>query len=219
MLRDKLIASGRALIETGGFANTSMADIAREAGCSVGALYFRFHDKKGLFDSVVEVAMQQATEDLRVQATAGKYDKLSLEETVSTCVQDYVAFVKQNAGLLRALYQRNLEDPRYWALVRSAALVMVNTWVSAIAKSAGRPDDRSLIKRAGVAFNFATSVLVYSVLITPPVMKYRNEELVFWLHEMVMHFISLSPDKAAKMHLDEYIRVRPEGLASPHIKA
>ena len=72
VLRDKLIASGRALIETGGFANTSMADIAREAGCSVGALYFRFHDKKGLFDSVVEVAMHQATEDLAYSGRSRK---------------------------------------------------------------------------------------------------------------------------------------------------
>ena len=119
--------------------------------------------------------------------------------------------------MLRALYQRNLEDPRYWALVRSAALLMVNTWARAIARSAGRPDDRSLIKRIGIAFNFVTSVLIYSVLITPPVMKYRNEELVFWLHEMVMHFISLCPDKAAKMHLDEYLRVRPDGLGSLHV--
>jgi len=190
-LRDKALAFGRQLVEQGRFASTSMADISSAVGCSVGALYFRFRDKEALFASVVEVAMARELEQLAVQVAAGRYHGRSLHDTVTLCVQDYVAFVQKNDSMIRALYQRATEEPGYWGIVREAAYRMTATWIDAVARAADRAGDRAFMRQAGIAFQFVSSALVYSVLIDRPVRPLSRQEMVFWLVEMVMHFIGL----------------------------
>lgn len=192
LLRHKVLEFAQSLVIQGRFSTTSMADIARAAGCSVGALYFRFHDKDALFASVVEVAMTQEVEQLQVQVDAGRYKDLSLQDTVDRCVQDYMDFVQRNELMIRALYQRSNDEPGYWGLVRMAAFRMVQIWIGAVALSADRQNDRSFIRQAGTAFWFVSSSLVYSVLvIDQPVRPLTIREQHFWLNQMVMHFISL----------------------------
>lgn len=207
-LRDKVLAHARELVEAGRFGSTTMADIARAVGCSVGALYFRFRDKDGLFASAVDVAMAAEVGTLEARAARGRYRGLGLRETVDRCVQDYVAFVRRNEQMLRAQYLRASEAPEHWTIVQSAAYRMVKIWIEAVAEAAGRRDDRAFLLQAGVAFQFASSSLVYSVLIDRPVRPLSPRALVFWLDEMVMHFIGLEVPEA----LRDVPIVRPAGL-------
>ncbi len=52
--RGALVAAGRRLFGTGGFAATSVEDIAREARVTTGALYHHFPTKAAVFESVFE---------------------------------------------------------------------------------------------------------------------------------------------------------------------
>src|SRR4029453_3630618 len=47
--RDALVRAGRNLCEIKDFDELSVAEIAAEAGCSVGSFYSRFSDKDGFF--------------------------------------------------------------------------------------------------------------------------------------------------------------------------
>ena len=192
-LRDKALACARERVLQGRYASTSMADIAREVGCSVGALYFRFQDKDALFTSVVDVAMTQEIEAQQAQVAAGRYAGLSLRDTVDRCVRDYVAFVQRNDSVIRALYQRASSEPGYWGIVRTAAVKMVRVWTAAVAQAAGRPDDKAYLRQVGTAFWFVSGSLVHSVLVIgEPVRPLSTREQVFWLNEMVLHFIGLT---------------------------
>ncbi len=210
-LRDRALACAHELVECGCFATTSMADIARKVGCSVGALYFRFHDKEGLFASVVEVTMARELEQLAARAAEGRYRGLSLRETVAVSVRDFVSFVQRNEHMIRALYQRTIEESAYWNIVRETALEMTSIWIDAVAQAAGHAGERGFIRQAGVAFQFASSALVYTVLIDRPVRPLGTRELEFWLDEMVMHFI--------QVHVPESLRrppaARPTGTEAP----
>ena len=197
LLRDRLIANGRALVETHGFAGTSMADIAQASACSVGALYFRFRDKEALFDCVVDSVMSQSIEDIRGRAAAGNYSGLSAHETIAACVSDYVAFVRRNEGMIRAIYQRSLEDPRHWQPVRLSAQVMVAVWVDAIARSMGRSGEGSFLRQVSLAFQFVSGVLVHSVLIVQPAIALSQDELIHWQVEIVAHLIAQAPRRTA----------------------
>ena len=61
-LRDKALVLAAELVRKGQFDATSMVELAKSAGCSVGALYFRFRDKEALFASVIEVTMRHEVE-------------------------------------------------------------------------------------------------------------------------------------------------------------
>lgn len=50
--RDAILAAGRRLFSTRGYAGTSVADIVREAGTSVGLPYYHFGSKANIFLSI-----------------------------------------------------------------------------------------------------------------------------------------------------------------------
>lgn len=197
-LRDRLIASGRTLVEAGGFAGTSMAAIARAAGCSTGALYFRFRDKEALFDCVVEAVMNDAHAQLDAWRKTGRYQGLPPERTIALCVDDYLAFVRGNAGMVRALYQRSLQDSRYLEPLRRTALAMTAVWCDAIADSAGRRADAGYVDTVRVALQFASGVLVHAVLTEPPFVPLASAAMGPRLVEMVSGFLQRAAGEPAQ---------------------
>jgi AcrR family transcriptional regulator len=213
-LRDRLIASARALVDGGGFAGTSMAQIASAAGCSVGVLYQRFKDKDALFDSVVHLALDDALAQLRAGALHGRYELPTLEATVQVCVADYVAFVRGHEGLVRALYQRTLVNSREWMPMRSAGYAMAQVWVDAIVHRAGREGDQDFRRRAMVAFQFASGTLVHAVQIQPIVLGLHDDELLPWLVEMVNGMVVAGLPAAATSMRPSLSVVAHKGVAT-----
>lgn len=195
-LRDRLIANGRALVEAGGFAKTSMADIARASGCSTGALYFRFRNKEALFDCVVDAVMTEAVAQAAARVGAGRYAGLSVADTIAICVTDFVDFARANEGMLRALYQRALHEPRHFVPIRRAAMAMTGGWCDAIALSAGRSGDAAFTHELRVAFQFASAVLVHAVISEPRYVPLHGDAMKTRLVEMVSGF-ALRPLPAA----------------------
>jgi len=197
-LRDKVIAQARELVEQGRYDATAMADIARAADCSVGSLYQRFRDKKALFASVAEVTMAGELEALRAQAEAGRYRGLGLRDTVDRCVQDYERFVQRNASLVRTLYQHAIEQPGSWSIARIPTFHMVQIWIDAVAQAADRAGEREFVRQVGIAFQFVGGALVHAVLVDALVRPLSSRQMVFWLDEMVLHFIGLEVAEALR---------------------
>src|SRR5215469_1429450 len=52
--RDKLLAAAERVFDEKGYSGSRIIDIAKAAGCSVGAVYVRFIDKEALFNGIVE---------------------------------------------------------------------------------------------------------------------------------------------------------------------
>ena len=62
--RDRLLRAGMSVFSKYGYDQTRMTDIAAEAGVSVGVLYQRFNDKRGLFEVIVETLSHRSKEEL-----------------------------------------------------------------------------------------------------------------------------------------------------------
>lgn len=190
-LRDKVLAHAHELVEQGRYDATTMAGIAAAVGCSVGALYQRFRDKEALFASVIEIAMARELDAIRANASSGRYRDLGLRETVGRCVQDYERFLRRNASMVRTLYQRGIEQPGSWNGVRVPTFHMVQIWVESVVLAAGHGGERDFVRQVGIAFQYVGGALVHAVLIGPLVRPLSIRETLFWLDEMVMHFIGL----------------------------
>jgi AcrR family transcriptional regulator len=185
--RDRLLAAGRTLIESGGFEGTAVADIARVAGCSVGAFYFRFRDKDAFVVCVVEAAMAEVVAALRAQVAAGGLLGATRDETVAACVAHYADFARAHAGLLRALHRRTGQDRSAWQPARTVATELITTYVARIAQAAGRPGDRALLRSATVGFQIVSGALVNAMLNDPPLLGLDSPELGYWLTGTVVH--------------------------------
>src|SRR5581483_2697008 len=68
-MRDQLFAAAQDVFAARGYEGARIADIARAAGCSVGAIYQRFRDKESLFNAIVTAFIAEAQDGVtRVSA-------------------------------------------------------------------------------------------------------------------------------------------------------
>jgi AcrR family transcriptional regulator len=87
--RDRLLAAGRELLERGAFEETHVADIVRNAGCSVGAFYQRFADKEAFFTILIETAVAEIIADAKQFAADESRSGAPIHETLTNCMRHW----------------------------------------------------------------------------------------------------------------------------------
>lgn len=105
--REKLLEAAETVFAAQGYDGAKISDIAAEAGCSVGAVYFRFKDKDALFFAIAESFIEDAREGL------GKLfeQPATPEEIVRTFVTASAANFRKHRGLFRAIVERGFDHP------------------------------------------------------------------------------------------------------------
>jgi len=74
--REKLLEAAETVFAAKGYTGAKISDIAAEAGCSVGSVYFRFKDKDALFFAIRVYVARHTTPDDHVAALLGLGDHL-----------------------------------------------------------------------------------------------------------------------------------------------
>jgi len=108
---DRLLDATAALLAEKPFDETSVAEIARRAGTSVGAFYGRFPDKESLLDCFDERFFALARASCDEFFDSAGWRTASLEESVSRLVSRLVCNHRRHRGVLRALALRVRSRP------------------------------------------------------------------------------------------------------------
>lgn len=91
-----------------------MSRVAREAGTSVGALYFRFNDK----DTFIAAALRRGFDRIRVETsqllTRAHEESLPADEVIGRFVAWTVDVISDHQGLFRAVLKQALLQPEAW---------------------------------------------------------------------------------------------------------
>jgi len=125
MKRDRLLAAGRELLNRGAFEATSISDIAKEGGCSVGAFYQRFPDKEAFFSVVVETVMADIAADAERFVGAESINKASIELALAECVNHWVQTYRHYRGFFRTVIKKAIHSEAAWDPVRRMAPLAV----------------------------------------------------------------------------------------------
>ena len=103
--RDRLIAAAERVFADKGYEGARIADIAKEAGCSVGAVYVRFQDKDALFVGIAEAfaaeSAAQIAQAVREAAPGGP------EKFLRRFIRDTARQFSTHKGLFRAIMERS----------------------------------------------------------------------------------------------------------------
>jgi len=106
--RDKLLAAAERVFDEKGYGGSRIIDIAKAAGCSVGAVYMRFIDKEALFNGIVEeftsIGVMRVTEAASV-ATGDP------AELIRAFIRGTTKQFTHRRGMFRAIIERGFEDP------------------------------------------------------------------------------------------------------------
>jgi len=108
-MRDMLIETGLSLARQLSYDQLSVARICAEAGCSTGAFYARFPDKKAFFKALIVKHTMNSRAQSRQSLDQVPFDDL-LNEMIARLVRAYVS----NVVFLRSAVQVSLEEPEAW---------------------------------------------------------------------------------------------------------
>jgi AcrR family transcriptional regulator len=105
--REKLLEAAETVFAAKGYTGAKISDIAEEAGCSVGAVYFRFKDKDALFFAIAETFIEDARGNLG--------NLLALPNDPEAIVRHFVTAtatnIRKHRGLFRAIVERGFDHP------------------------------------------------------------------------------------------------------------
>lgn len=111
----RILDATETLLLRRGFEHVSVAEIARQACVSVGAIYARFQDKNGLLQVLHERFSAEALVTTDAALGPKRWEGAKTAEIIAALVGFLVRIHSEQAGLLRAfsLYGRN--DPHFQA--------------------------------------------------------------------------------------------------------
>ena len=107
--RERLLEAAEIVFAEKGYDGARLSDIARQAGCSVGAVYFRFKDKSALFSAIAESFTEDARAGLSGLLGGTQNDS---EQLLRAFVTATAVNFRKHRGLFRAIVERGIEHPQ-----------------------------------------------------------------------------------------------------------
>jgi AcrR family transcriptional regulator len=153
--RERIVAAAEKAFADKGYEGARISDIARRAGCSVGAVYFRFADKDALFFAIAEsfrAGVRERLPALTTRPFAGP------EEVVTFYVAAVAAQLREHRGLFRAIVERGFEHTLAMDIVFSIRGELQRFLEAALARFGAKYDDLAFTVRM-------MSQLVYGFLL------------------------------------------------------
>ena len=152
-MRERLLEAAEVVFAQKGYDGARLADIANEAGCSVGAVYFRFKDKSALFSAIAESFIEDARAGLSALLGNSQENPAQLLRTFVTATA--INF-RRHRGLFRAVVERGIENPQ--------AMQTIFGFRDELAKALENALHRTRNKPAGMPVRAMTQ-MVYGFLI------------------------------------------------------
>jgi AcrR family transcriptional regulator len=185
--RDRLMAAGRDLLNRGAFEATSIGDIARTAGCSVGAFYQRFPDKEAFFAVVVETGLANIAADAKRFVTAELRSEAAVELALAECVTYWARTFRRHQGFLRTVIKKTVHSEATWDQVRQMGLLAVEPFIAMLAEKSGKSDNSSFYYRALAGFQIMFGVMLNASLHRTILLNLDSDELIAWMTETLRH--------------------------------
>ncbi|TXL72814.1 TetR/AcrR family transcriptional regulator [Vineibacter terrae] len=160
--RDQLLAAGYSLVEARDFEAMSIADIAKAAGCSVGAFYYRFADKEAFFRAMIAHRLEEARR--HVGGLLAVPDGTDPLETVVGAVAETF---RRRPGFLRAALRKSMEDPSAWEPMRAHGHFVADQFLERLSRDAGRRPAPHVEQRIRFAFQIMNGTLINALINAP----------------------------------------------------
>jgi AcrR family transcriptional regulator len=151
---NKLIEAGLHLLRTRDFDSISIAEIAKEAGYSVGAFYARFENKEEFF-----LALVAKHNSGREEGIESFFKKNKKRDLIALYIQQTVKRIWTSRFFWRAALRRSMEDESFWEPFRRLSHHVADKFVEAKAEEIGRP----LTKKEEMDIRFALQIVLGTI--------------------------------------------------------
>jgi AcrR family transcriptional regulator len=187
--RDRLLAAGRELLEGGAFEETHVADIVKNAGCSVGAFYQRFPDKEAFFTVLIETAVAEIAADAKQFAADESRSGAPIQETLTNCMRHWAKIFKKYQRMYQTVLKRTLHGNDSWAPLRELGPLSLKYIIDMLAEKCGQAESVSFRYRASAGFQIVFGTMINATMHKTVLLNLDSEELIAWSSETLRHCI------------------------------
>jgi len=107
----KIVDAAVSLFSAKGFENTSVMDISRESGVSVGAIYTRFADKEAILHTVFSSYYRTRKDQFDALTEPELWQGKNVTDVVTFYINILFSSFRQDAGMLRVAERQRLSNP------------------------------------------------------------------------------------------------------------
>ena len=197
LTREKLLHTGKTLLDTGGFDDISIAQIAAASGCSVRAFYMRFKNKKAYFEFLLDRVVDEVRQEAEHTLTPARTTGLTLERTIQLCVDHHIKVIRSHEGVIRAALAYSINGSDDWQPIRDAGIGLNAHYIGLILRKSRIRDKTAARNNLLVGLNIITGHLINIIAHETEVMPLHHPDLSFWLSSIVLHCLRSKPADAA----------------------
>jgi len=152
--RDEILKTAMRLFANRGFHETSMSEVARDAGVSKALIFWHFKTKEELFVAVLNRLLEPYYIDFAEEAAA-----MDERAQIRKLVEFYLLFVRDNASSVRFFLSQMLRDQRLSDSLSGQVLQLYSGYRSMLVELIGRAQQKGLCMRRFAAEGVAGFIL------------------------------------------------------------
>jgi AcrR family transcriptional regulator len=182
-----LLQAGLRGIETRGIAGLSMADVAAEAGASVGSLYFRFGDKSQFVGAALAVALDEFRDRgfklCDLAARKGWTERQVLEGWVAMLV----GVVRDKRVIVREMISHMAAQPSSWEPIHEQRRKLEERLFSLLFSGRGHDSLREMRLRVGL--QAVAGNLIHMLVVNPGPLRIDDPSVKDTLCDLLFSYI------------------------------
>jgi len=184
-----LLRAGLRGIGTRGIAALSMADVAAEAGASIGSLYFRFGDKSKFVEAVLAVALEEFHDRGFAMCETAERERWPERRVLEGWVSNIVTSARQRRSLIREMISHMATQPDVWKPIHERRRQLEDRLLSVLSARAGNGSNRVRTMRLRVGLQVVAATVIHMVTVDPGPLRIDAPSLKNVLCDLLFSFV------------------------------
>ena len=193
-----LLRAGLRGIGTRGIAALSMADVAAEAGASIGSLYFRFGDKSKFVEAVLAVALEEFHDRGFAMCDRAERERWTEHRILEGWVSIIVASARERRNLLREMISHMATRPEAWKPIHERRRQLEDRLLSVLSARSGNGSDAAREMRLRIGLQVVAATVIHMVIVNPGPLRIDDPSLKNVLCELLFSYIDAPARKNGK---------------------
>lgn len=184
-----LIQAGIRGIESRGIASLSMADVAAEAGASIGSLYFRFGDKSQFVGAVLAIALEEFHDRGFAMCETAEREKWPPRRVLEGWVSVIVASARERRTLIREIVSHMATQPDGWKPIHERRRQLEDRLLAVLSTHSGNNLSPARKMRLRIGLQVVAATVIHMVIVDPGPLRLDDRSVQNTLCNLLFSFV------------------------------
>lgn len=197
-VENALLLAGLKGIETRGIAALNMADVAAEAGASIGSLYFRFGDKAQFVGAVLAIALDEFHDRGFALCETAEREKWVERRILEGWIGIIVTSVRERRSLIREMISHVATQPEAWEPIHDRRQQLEDRLLAVVSARSGSRSRPARKLRLRIGLQVVAATVIHMVVVDPGPLRIDDPALENVLCDLLFSFIDAPGRNAGK---------------------